>query len=447
MITFPAPICAMIAELEKHGFTAFLVGGCVRDFLLEIEPHDYDIATSATPDEIMNIFGEEHCSFYGRAFGTVGVKYQGEFAEITTFRTEGNYTDSRHPDSVAFTTEPLEDMSRRDFTCNAIAYHPQNGLFDPFHGEDDLKNGILRAVGNPSARFEEDALRIMRGMRFYSKFGLKPEPLTDSAMREYAPNLEKISVERVFTELCGMLTGEHITEVLLQYPEILAVWIPEIMPCVGFEQHSRHHDFTVWEHIARTVGNIAPELTFRLTMLLHDIAKPCCYTRDERGGHFKGHAQLGAKMADEILKRLRCDNQLRERVCTLIDYHRETPATLPRVRTILGIIGEEAFRQYLQVLKSDNISKLKGEPEQGDEIRIQEANRLLQKCLDEHLCCTLKDLAINGNDVMKLGIAGQNIGEALHTGLTAVIEEQIPNEKDDLLQFITEKYKIPYQSE
>jgi len=178
-----------------------------------------------------------------------------------------------------------------------------------------------------------------------------------------------------------------------------------------------------------------------MTMLLHDIAKPCCYTRDEKGGHFKGHAQLGAKMADEILKRLKCDNRLRERVCLLIDYHRETPHKLPRVREILGIIGEEAFRQYLQVLKSDNISKLKGEPEQSDEIRIQEANRLFQKCLDENLCCTLKDLAIKGKDVMELGLQGENIGYALHAGLTAVINEQIPNEKDALLQFITEKYK------
>ena len=367
--------------------------------------------------------------------------------KLPHFGRKASYTDSRHPDSVAFTTEPLEDMSRRDFTCNAIAYHPENGLFDPFHGADDLKNGILRAVGNPSARFEEDALRIMRGMRFYARFGLTPEPLTDSAMREYAPNLEKISVERVFTELCGMLKGEYITEVLLQYPEILGVWIPEIMPCVGFEQHSRHHDFTVWEHIAKTVGNIAPELPFRLTMLLHDIAKPHCFTMDIRGGHFKGHAQEGAKMADEILKRLRCDNQLRERVCTLIDYHREIPHTLPRVREILGTIGEEAFRQYLQVLKSDNISKRKNEPEQSDFLCIQKAEQLFQKCLDENLCCTLKDLAIKGNDLMQLGMEGQNIGYVLHTALTAVIDEQIPNEKNALLQFVAERYKNPCQNE
>ena len=441
MITFPVFVRSMIAELEKHKFKAFLVGGCVRDFLLEIEPHDYDIATSATPDEIMDIFGKEHCTFYGRAFGTVGVKYQGGFAEITTFRTEGVYSDNRHPDTVAFSTDPLEDMSRRDFTCNAIAYHPENGLFDPFHGAEDLKNGILRAVGNPSARFEEDALRIMRGMRFYARFGLTPEPLTDSAMRKYAPNLEKISVERVFTELCGMLKGEYITRVLLQYPEILGVWIPEIMPCVGFEQRSIHHDFTVWEHTAKTVGNIAPELPLRLTMLLHDIAKPQCFTIDIRGGHFKGHAQEGARMADEILKRLKCDNKLRERVSILIYLHREIPHKLPRVREMLGTIGEEAFRQYLQILKADNISKRKDNPEQGDFLRIQRAEQLFQKCLDENLCCTLKDLAIKGSDVMALGIEGENIGDALHAGLKAVIAEQIPNEKNALLQFITEKYQ------
>ncbi|MDE5565273.1 MAG: CCA tRNA nucleotidyltransferase, partial [Oscillospiraceae bacterium] len=278
----PNAVAEMLGRLHKSGYAAYLVGGCVRDALLGLTPHDYDITTNARPEEITAVFGKEHCTFYGRAFGTVGVKVSDGFAEVTTFRTEGDYTDSRHPGTVAFANDIMDDLSRRDFTCNAIAYDPTSGLLDPYHGADDLQAGILRCVGVPLARFREDALRILRGMRFYARFGLVPEPLTDAAMRAGAFRLAYISAERVFTELCGMLMGTYITEVLLLYPEVLAVRIPEIRPCIAFSQHSRYHDFTVWGHIARTVGNAEPDLTVRLTMLLHDLAKPYCYRTDAR---------------------------------------------------------------------------------------------------------------------------------------------------------------------
>lgn len=424
----------MLKTLHDAGFAAYLVGGCVRDALLGLVPHDFDITTDAVPEEIISLFGEQNCSYYGKAFGTVGVKLPSGFAEITTFRTEGDYTDCRHPGTVCFSKDVMEDLARRDFTCNAIAFDPRTGLLDPYHGADDLQNGILRAVGVPSARFREDALRIMRGMRFYARFGLKPEPLTAAAMHAGAFRLKAISAERVFSELCGMVMGKHITEVLLAFPDVLAVWIPEIRPCVGFTQHSRYHDFAVWEHIARTVGNVERELSVRMAMLLHDIAKPKCYKIDARGGHFKTHAQRGAVMADEILRRLKCDNRMRERVCRLIFWHRLTPKTMPEVRRLLGTLGEEEFRLFLMVLDADRLSKRRGEPDSRE--RIDYAEKLLAECLEKQLCCTVKALCVGGNEMAALGLEGKAIGDALHEVLEEVICGRIPNEREAVLEWV-----------
>lgn len=434
------PIAKMLQKLYAHGYAAYLVGGCVRDALLGLVPHDYDITTDAVPEEIIALFGEKNCTWYGRAFGTVGVKYEGGFAEITTFRTEGDYTDSRHPGTVAFSKDVTEDLSRRDFTCNAIAYDPRTGLLDPFHGVDDLKNGILRAVGVPSARFHEDALRIMRGMRFYAKFGLKPDLLTAAAMHAGAFRLNAISAERVLTELCGMLMGEHITEVLLTFPDVLSVRIPEIRPCIGFTQHSRYHDFTVWEHIARSVGNAEQNLTVRMAMLLHDIAKPLCYTIDKRGGHFKTHADHSAMMADTILRRLKCDNHLRERVCRLIYRHRITPKTMPEIRRLLGKLGEEECLLFMMVLDADRVSKCKGEPKSRE--KIDHAEQLLEECLAKQLCCTVKALDVSGNDIAALGLKGKAIGDMLHAVLEEVICGRLANEKEDILAWVNKNMNI-----
>ena len=254
---FPDFIHAMLQKLSKQGFQAYLVGGCVRDVVLGMKPHDYDIATNARPEQIIEIFSPENCSAYGRAFGTVGVYYHNGFAEITTYRTD----------------DISEDLARRDFTCNAMAWSPATGLLDKYHGKKDLEHHILRCVGVPSARFREDALRILRGMRFSAKLNLKPEIVTHSAMLAGAFRLKYISAERIFSELCNMLMGDNITEILLVYPEILSVWIPEIYPCIAFSQHSKHHDFTVWEHIARAVGNAPKNLTVRMTILKAGILK------------------------------------------------------------------------------------------------------------------------------------------------------------------------------
>lgn len=435
-MNIPQSIENMLKTLHDAGYAAYLVGGCVRDALLGLVPHDYDIATNAVPDEIIGLFGKKHCTFYGRAFGTVGVR-QGGFAEITTFRTEGDYRDCRHPGVVKFADHVEEDLARRDFTCNAIAYDPRTGLLDPYHGADDLKNGILRAVGVPTARFREDALRIMRGMRFVAKFGMKPDMLTDAAMHACAYRLRQISAERVMTELCGMLTGKYIKEVLLAYPDVLGEWIPEILPCIAFSQHSTHHDHTVWEHTARAVGDAEPLLPVRMALLLHDIAKPCCYRQDESGGHFKQHADRGAEMADSILHRLRCDNHLREQVVSLIRLHRGIPQDMPEVRRITGQIGTEGYRMLLMVLKADGGAKRSGVPESQE--GIIHAEKLFQECRDRKLCCTIRELAVNGHDVAALGLQGKAIGAALHSVLEEVICDRLPNEKEAILRYLMRK--------
>ncbi len=433
---YPCGIGEMLGKLEATGFSAHLVGGCVRDAVMGITPHDYDITTNARPQEIIRVFGENCCTEYGRAFGTVGVKCSGSFAEITTYRTEKNYSDGRHPDAVEFADCLSDDLARRDFTWNAMAYSPRDGLFDPFGGRKDLENRTLRCVGMAQARFHEDALRILRGLRFCARFGFTPEPLTEAAMRAGAFRLELISAERVFTELCGMLMGNYVTQVLLAFPEVLAVRIPEISPCIAFSQHSRHHDFTVWEHIAIAVGKAPCELPVRLAMLLHDIGKPACFTMDERGGHFNGHAQISAELADRILLRLRCDNRLRALVTKLVILHRNIPQSIKEVRKLLGELNDEEYRQFLAILRADNEAKLRDGADENTTEKIERAAEYAEKCRNLGLCCKISDLSVNGRDLLVLGYSGKEIGQALEFLLDAVISEKCGNIREDLLNYL-----------
>ncbi len=434
-IKIPESIAHMLEKLKIAGFSAYLVGGCVRDAVMGIKPHDFDITTNARPEQIIAVFGENSCTEYGRAFGTVGVKFAGGFAEITTYRTEKDYKDGRHPQTVDFADSIADDLARRDFTFNAMAYSPDTGIFDPFGGRDDLENGILRCVGTPQARFQEDALRILRGLRFCARFGFTPEPLTKAAMRAGAFRLELISAERVFTELQGILLGAHVTQVLLDYPDILAVRIPEISPCIAFDQHSRHHDFTVWEHTARAVGNAPKDIAVRLAMLLHDIGKPACFSMDARGGHFKGHADKSAEIAQNILLRLRCDNRMRELVVKLVSLHREIPKSLEDVRRLLGILDYSEFSQFLAVLRADNFAKRRCGADENAALQIRAAEEFAVYCRENNLCCRVKDLDISGNDLAALGMHGRQIGDTLRLLLEAVISGACPNEKTSLLGF------------
>ena len=439
-MTFQLPdaVQKMCNLLYDNHFEAFVVGGCIRDAFLGLTPHDYDITTNALPEQIIQIFGKENCSEYGRTFGTVGVKYAGGFAEITTFRTETDYTDYRHPSTVLFADSIFDDLARRDFTCNAMAWDAKNHqLVDPFGGVQDLQNKILHCVGVPSARFREDALRILRGMRFCARFGFQPDLLTDSAMRASAFQLKHISAERIFSELRAMLMGDYITDILIRYPEILAVRIPEILPCIAFTQHTHWHDFTVWEHIARAVGNAPKNLTVRLTMFFHDIAKPQCFTVDADGGHFQGHAQKSAESADKILLRLKADNYTRKLICKLIAYHRETPKNLTSVRKILSVLDYDEFALLIQVLDADRISKLNGEPE--ERTKIDRAEAFFKVCKEQHLCCRAKDLDISGKDLLAIGLEGKQIGFVLNELLESVISGT-PNRRETLLPLAEELY-------
>jgi len=407
------------------------VGGCVRDSLLGLTPHDYDLCTNATPEQIKQVFSAYPLVLSGEKHGTVSVVLQHQLVEITTFRTEGGYTDSRHPDWVRFVPSIEEDLSRRDFTVNAMAFSPTRGFADPFGGRDDLKAKTLRAVGDPSARFTEDALRILRGVRFAVRYGLAVEPETEAAMLRLTPLMERLARERVFDELCKLLplvTAED----LLHYAPVLVQAIPELMPCVGFQQHSPHHAYDVFTHTAHVVEAMPPEPALRLAALLHDIGKPAVFYRDETGrGHFPGHAAVGAEMANSILYRLKASNALRCRVVALIQRHMTPLEPDKRIlRRRLSKYGIDVVRDLLALQRADFGSK--GVEE---ETRIfDRAEALIGEILAEEACLSLKDLAVDGRDLMALGFSGKAIGSCLSQLLELVLDEQLPNEKEALLQ-------------
>lgn len=416
--------------LENQGFACYAVGGCVRDALLGLTPHDYDLCTDALPSQIKEIFTDHTLVLSGEKHGTVGVVADGNVVEITTFRTEGNYTDSRHPGWVEFVKNIEGDLARRDFTVNAMAWSPTRGLADPFGGQQDLKNHILRAVRNPEERFEEDALRILRGVRFAVRFHLNPEDATLQAMYSKAPLLNRIARERVFDELCGLLPLVTAQD-LLRFAPIVTQVIPELAPTIGFEQHNAHHIYDVFTHICHVTAATPSILSLRWAALLHDIGKPDTFSWGEDGqGHFYGHDRLSAQMAEEILYRLKAPNTLREEVVFLISRHMaRLEADKRLLRRHLSKWGEEKLRKLLLLQKADLSSKgVENEAFHFDKIQL-----LLEELLSENSCLTLRDLAVNGHDLMNLGLSGAAIGTQLNSLLTRVLDEELPNEKSALL--------------
>ena len=430
----PQGVLNCINALDRAGYRAYAVGGCVRDSLLGLAPHDYDLCTDASPEETARIFADFTLVRAGEKHGTIGVVMEGEVYEITTFRTEGGYRDSRHPDWVRFVTDVKEDLARRDFTVNAMAYSPKEGYIDPFGGQKDLENHILRAVGDPETRFTEDALRILRGVRFAVRFGLTPEKETMDAMVNLAPRMENLARERVFDELCKLLplvTAED----LLRYNSILAAAVPAIAPMIGFQQHSPHHAWDVFTHTAHVVENVPPILPLRWAALLHDAGKPACFTRDENGrGHFKGHAAVSEQIANEALLTLKAPTKLREEVCRLIGLHM-TPLEADRklLRRRLGKLGQEALENLLLLQEADMGSKGTGIPDEMEQFpRIR---AVLSEVLAENACLQIKDLAVSGQDLLKLGFkADPRLGACLQHLLEQVLDETLPNEQDALTQ-------------
>lgn len=355
--------------------------------------------------------------------------------EITTFRIDGDYSDNRRPDSVTFTESIYQDLSRRDFTINAMAYNSA-GLIDPFHGVNDLKNGIIRCVGDPNDRFSEDALRILRALRFASVYGFSIEKNTAQAIHDNAWRLTNIAAERVHSELCKLLLGNGVLPVLLDYSDVIATIIPEMKPCIGFDQNNKYHQYTIYDHIAHAVSNYTgKDIAVKVALLLHDIGKPCCYTEDENGGHFHGHGNCSYDISKVVLERLRFDTATKQEVLDLVLYHDTViEPTTKTVRRWLCKIGERRFSQLLDVRMAD----IKAHAEGTQESRIERCvalGVLMAEILEQEKCFSLKDLAINGKDIISLGVPqGKQIGVILHELLEEVILDTLPNEHDVLLR-------------
>jgi tRNA nucleotidyltransferase (CCA-adding enzyme) len=439
----PHSVRACIDALESAGYEAWAVGGCVRDHLLGRVPQDYDLCTSALPEQTRQVFAGQNLVLAGLKHGTVGVVTPNGVVEITTYRTEGDYGDSRHPGWVRFVPDIRQDLARRDFTVNAMAYSPTRGFCDPFGGQNDLKNGILRAVGHPETRFSEDALRILRGVRFAVRFRLEPEAQTEQAMFRLSHLPDKLARERVFDELCKLLPLVSSQD-LLRYAPILCAAIPELSPMVGFDQHSPHHAYDVFTHTANVCGSMPAELPVRWAALLHDVGKPGCFTRDSNGrGHFYGHAQAGAALADTILRRLKAPTALRERVVFLIGQHM-TPLLPDRklLKRRLSKFGAEAVFQLLQLQRGD----FGGKGVTGETTDFDQVLSILRQILEENACLTLKDLKISGKDLMTLGMKpGPELGKCLEYLLALVLDEQLPNEADALLSAALEFFERNHQ--
>ena len=433
-MVLPEHIQYCIQLLEDAGYPTYAVGGCVRDWLLGLAPHDYDLCTQATPDVIQQIFAHKSLVLAGLKHGTVGVVFDKEVVEITTFRAEGGYTDGRHPDWVRFVPNIREDLARRDFTVNAMAYSPLRGLVDPFDGQSDLKSKTLRAVGAPAARFQEDPLRILRGVRFAVRFGLEPDLATEAAMLGQAPLMDMLARERVFDELCKLLPLVCAKD-LVRFCRILTQPLPELASSIGFDQHSRHHAYDLYTHVAHVTEAVPAELTLRWAALLHDVGKVPSFTTDAEGnGHFYGHAKLGAELADGILRRLKAPNTLRQQVVTLIELHM-TPLEPQRtvLRRRLSRYGKETVDRLLLLQEADMGSKGTGNPDEPD--TFCQIRRLLEQLERENACLRISDLAVNGQDLLALGFApGPQLGKCLNRLLEQVVEETLPNEKSALLQ-------------
>lgn len=446
-IAIPRGAKTIVQGLRYAHHEAYVVGGCVRDSLLGLEPKDWDICTSATPEEMKEYF--TRCSVRtidtGLKHGTITVDMEqsGKF-EVTTFRIDGDYSDNRHPDSVEFTDSIYKDLSRRDFTINAMAYN-QAGLVDPFHGHEDLENGVIRCVGNPDDRFNEDALRILRAMRFASTYGFTIEESTSQSIHRNKKLLRNIAAERIQSELCKMLCGKGIFNVLLEYNDVITTIIPEMQPCVGFDQNNRFHEYNVYEHIAHAVSNYdGDDIVVKVSLLLHDIGKPHCYTEDEKGGHFYGHGVFSYDISEKVLTKLRFDNKSKSDILELVLYHDAIIEPTPKtVRRWLNKIGEEQFVRLLNIRMADIQAHAKDTQESRIE-RCAALGVILEEVIKSNQCFKMKDLAIDGHDVMNLLYLseGKAVGVVLNEVLEKVINGELPNERVALVSYLVkEKYQ------
>ena len=442
-IALPSGAENIIVRLHKFNYKAYVVGGCVRDSILGKTPNDWDICTDATPDKVIEVFADYRIIPTGLKHGTVTIMVNDVPYEITTFRIDGDYSDNRRPDNVEFTTDIVEDLSRRDFAINAMAYNPMAGLIDPFNGLSDIQNKLIRCVGNANDRFNEDALRIMRALRFASTYGFVISEDTSTAIHCNKMLLNNIAKERINTELCKLLYGKGVLEILLNYSDIISTIIPEIKPCIGFNQNNRYHQYTVYDHIAHAVANYTgSDIVVKVALLLHDIGKPTCYTEDENGGHFHGHGVPSSKIAKEVVDRLRFDNCSQRSIVELVLYHDAIiEPTTKVVKRWLNKIGEQQLWRLLDIRMADILAHSEGTRESRVERCIAIKN-IAKDIIASRQCFQLKDMAVNGNDVIAAGISqGKQIGETLNWLLNMVINGEVKNDKDELLNLVCTKIK------
>ena len=441
-ITIPKNANKIIHMLQDNGHSAYVVGGCVRDSILNRPIHDWDICTSATPDQMLEIFKDYKIIETGLKHGTITIVIDKEQYECTTYRIDGNYSDNRRPDTVTFTSDLIEDLKRRDFTINAMVYNDDEGLIDPFDGLKDIEYNKIQCVGFAKDRFEEDALRILRAIRFASQLDFVLTPDTDWEIHRQYNNLENIAIERINSEFCKIVSSDSFCVQLLLYKDVFSLFIPELKNMIDFPQNNPYHNYDVFDHTIYAIEYCeSDDLTVRLAVLFHDIGKPHCYQDGEDGiRHFKGHGKVSAEMTDKIMKRLKFDNETRNNVVQLVHYHDATFEVARKyIKRWLNKIGVDQFRRLLDIRRAD----IKGQKFDYDKERIEKVDnieRLLEEVLEENQCFTLKDLAVNGRDLIQIGFkSGKELGETLNMLLDGVINEEFENNKEYLLNVVNRR--------
>lgn len=437
MVIYPHSVQNLLAVLNANGFSAYLAGGCVRDALMKREPHDFDIATNALPEQVQELFKNYTVIPTGLKHGTVTVVVDGLPVEITTFRTDGKYTDNRHPTEVFFAATFKEDAMRRDFTVNAMAYAPCEGLLDYFGGKTDIDNRLIRCVGNARERFNEDSLRILRALRFASVLDFDIEAETSRAVRASADLLKNVSAERIREEFVKLICGKNAVNILMRYSDVIGVFIPEVLPMIGFEQYNSHHIYDVWEHTVKALGSIPPLPHLRLAAFFHDMGKTDTFTTDENGvGHFYGHAEQSCIKARNIMQRLKLDNNTTDRVLKIIRYHGiDIEENERSVKKYMSKLSTDGFFDVLAMNRADAMAQSEEYAYRLRHFDMLEsiANEVMRK----KECFSLSELAVNGIDIMELGIPqGKKIGCILDCLLTLVIDNTLPNDKAVLTEYV-----------
>ena len=425
----------IINKLQANNYEAFLVGGCVRDMLLGIPPNDWDICTDALPSEVFELFKPTNRVIpTGLQHGTVTVLSDEVPYEVTTYRVDGEYEDHRRPETVTFTSNLQDDLARRDFTVNAMAYNPDTGIIDPFEGRTDLSLRLLRSVGRPEDRFNEDSLRILRALRFAASKGFRIEKYTEQAIFDLYPSMQTLSAERVLSELLQLLVGESAYTVLMKYSEIILSILPELKPMLDCEQNNPHHKYDVYEHTCAVVSGLPKDEVLRVAGLFHDAGKPATKTTVDGVDHFYGHPEISAELAENALRRLKASNALIDGVLPLIKYHDAELPNRRSVKRMVNRIGKEKTYELLFLKEADAMGQsVEYLPDKL--IAVYNARQVLSELEAEEACFSLKDLAVSGADLLAHGfIQGKHLGVILKHLLDQVLDDELPNDRDILLQ-------------